>query len=460
MEVRILELCAAFFLLFPLLRPLFKALWGLNGLVILPVLALLLIIGIYPAYGFRPESLPLLAFAVFFNIVNFPAFLSLFSKIQNDDYRDRSLLFTVVCLLLFGFSSWIAWRFSPPLDFELDRAAETVSLRSRNGEESLYARIYRPSGGGAADDGAGAGGKKPLFLLIPPVAGSIPVIDRVGTELGRRGYTVLAYSRPGFDSPAVDDALREKRLSLPGQYRLANALLRSSKDAAANDNARALEEGRKDDILFLLEEIAQNTGLRDKLSVADTGRIFIAAWGAGGAAATSLAAQPGFGSGRVKGIAAIEAPVYSAYRGQAFEPLDEPGGNPVAGFFLTIADFFRGFVPRPVTGLESAPRPRLPALFIVSDRAQADREGRYKTVWEAAGKEADRVKSLPGAGPFDYSDSPLLYPVYSFLFRGVSSKDEAPDSRDAAEWPKLTAQMLADFAKSVTEGGAVSGQDW
>jgi hypothetical protein len=256
MEVLILEALAAVFLLLSVLRPVLKGLWALDGIVLLPVLALGIIIGIFPAYGFRPECIPLLVFAVFLNIVNFAGFCSLFTKVQNDDYRDKGLLFTVICLALFGFSVWIVWKYSPPMDFELNET-ETLVLEDRSRNEELWLRIYIPE---SAPDAL-----RPLVVLVPPAAGSVTVIDAVCAGLRDKGFTVLSYSRPGFDSPAVDGYGSQKRLVLSELYRLGNVLIRGLVNAAANEDGKVLEESRKKDIVFLLRELSQNKALCENI---------------------------------------------------------------------------------------------------------------------------------------------------------------------------------------------------
>jgi hypothetical protein len=431
MDLLILEACAALFLLLPMVRPVFKGLWNLNGIALLPLLALGLMIGLFPAYGFRPECLPLLFFAVYMSLLHSSAVGAIFSKLHNDDYRDQGPLAAMANFVLFGFAVWSALYFAPPLGdqfyyFGTVRLQntenrnflppQTITLHDRSRNAELWLRIFAPDAGdaGVAAANAEKPALRPLLTLIPPVAGSVQVTDAVCAALRDKGFTVLSYSRPGFDSPAVGEHGEIKRLSPPGLFRLASALLRGLDSAAASRNVVSLEDGRKRDIVFLLEELSQNQNLRDSLPGTDLDCVFFAGYGAGGAALTVLSAAPGFTEqyGRIKGIIAVESPIFS----------------------------------------DETSRPAIPLMFIVSGLVKEERGGRYGAILKTlkASRAPALVAALPGAGPFDYSDSPRWYPVYSFLFRGIKT-EEVPD---AAGFPVLTASLMANFAAFIMEQSA------
>jgi hypothetical protein len=445
MELLILEVCAAVFLFLPIIRPVFKALWSLDGLVLLPVLSLGILIGIFPVYGFRPECVPLLVFAFFFNILNFGPLVSIFSRLHNDDYRDRGLLYTAVNLAVFGFALWIALYYSPPSDMALYEETRTMLLRDRSRNEDLWLRVYVPKSAASPQT------LRPLLLLVPPAAGSVMVTDAVCAGLSEKGFTVLSYSRPGFDSPAIDGSGEYRRLVFPGLFRLGNALCRGLTDMRANADGRELEEGRRRDLEFLLVELVQNKTLQDMLSAADKSCVFLAGYGAGGAALVGLSSAPEFAArfSQVKGIIALESPLYSSIEGDPPPPVPPPTENPVLAFFRGTGAFFRGLVPRKVTGIGDVPRPEIPVMFIVSDRVIQERSGRYATIIKTlnSARSPVLIAALFGAGPFDYSDSPRLYPVYSFLFRGGKGGRVKP----AAEYPAITAGLIANFAAFIME---------
>ena len=69
-DLAILEILIAFFLFMPLCRPYVKTLVRIEGFVYFPLIALFCVIALFPAYGFRPECVPLLLFTVLHNILN------------------------------------------------------------------------------------------------------------------------------------------------------------------------------------------------------------------------------------------------------------------------------------------------------------------------------------------------------------------------------------------------------
>ena len=417
MELIIVESIAASFLLLPIARPLFKGLWHVNGLVLLPALSLALIIGILPAYGFRPECLPLFVLALIININNRTAFFSLFSRLKNDDYRDRGPAYTLSCLVLLGCALGVSLYFLPLPETTLDGGVETLSLYDTKRRETLWLRIYAPPG---FSPSAGAEAP-PLMILAPPAAGSVPVINAVCIGLAEKGFTVLSYSRPGFDSPAVEGNSGVKQPGVPALFRLAAALIRGYLTDQAGAAARALEEGRRADVEFLLTELSRNKILREKVAGSGGERIVLAGYGAAGAAFTALAGSREFAAAHsgVKAVIAIESPLFSG-----------PGGA------------------------NSLPRPEIPVLFIVSDKIRQERTGRYAAILSIARSSPAPVMiaALDGAGIFDHSDSPRLYPVYSFLFRGLETERE----RDASAFPAGTAALMANFAVHILESSPES----
>jgi hypothetical protein len=450
MELRILVFFAAFFLFLSIIRPLVRGLWKLDGLAACPLLAFGIMAGIFPAYGFRPECIPLLVFALFLIFANLPDLSALFYGLQSDSYRDRGLLFILTSGVVFACTLWVTLYFAPPVDMELFyESVETIQLQDSRRAAEFNVRIY-----GAGESSVSA--DRPLLILAPPVAGSLPVIDAVCSALGERGFTVITYSRPGFDSPAVDSSGMPVRLFLPGLYRLINALCRGLSDVAANAGGRDLEAGRRLDIEFLLRELTANKALRDKLSGTDKNCIFLAGYGAGGAALTVLAGRDDFAAAypQIRGIIAVESPLLSSLEGDA--PPPPPSDNPVSAFTRQAGDFAGNFIPKKITHIGTIPRPLLPILFILSDRVIQNRSGRYETILRTLGaaRNTALLAAVPGAGPFDYSDSPRYYPIYSTLFRGAVHRE------DQAAGPDITAALMTNFAALIlgaTRAGEASG---
>ena len=468
MELRILESLAALFLFLSIARPLIRGLWKLPGLTICPLLALGIIIGIFPAYGFRPECTPLLLFALFLVFVNLSDFLALFSSLQSDSYRDRGLLFTLCSAAVFAFAFWITINFAPPLDTELStEGIKTVFLMG--GE--IQVRIYQPEEAPKPekqpfetdmeslmpedlDRGFQTAFGHPLLVLLPPEAGSITVSDEVCIGLRDRGFTVLTYSRVNFDSPFIDPDGKPERLNFFSFLRLGNALTRGLSDTSANTDGRKQEETRKQDTIFLLRELSENKTLQDLLEDTDKNMTFLVGYGSAGAALTVLAGQDDFSAvyPQVRGIIAIEAPLFSSLEGDPPPPPLPPAPDPISTFFQQIGEYINSLMPKSITHITKTPSPGLPILFILSDRVISERSGRYETILKTleSSRNAALLAAVRGAGPFDYSASPKHYPIYSFLFRGAE-----PLEKDH-NWPLLTASLITNFAILVLENETVS----
>jgi hypothetical protein len=452
-ELRALELLIALFLLLPLIRPFFKGLWTIEGLAVLPLLALGAGVGIFPAYGTRPECIPLILCALVLNIANLPALGGVFGRLKNDDFRDRGIPGTAFCAALILAAMALAVRFAPPRNIAMIEA-RSATVRDEAREVELFLRVYEPP------PDASAAGKRPLMILIPPAAGSLPAVDRVCGELSRRGFTTLAYSRRGVDAPALRTNGKKRLLSPAKSLGLLRAIFQGTRWAGANALGRSLEEERKQDLAFLLSFLQSRGGL-GIVPEHDTDRslVFIAGYGAGGAAAAILAAEPGFAARypEVRGIVGLESPILSALAQEAPPKTSARRGQPgrLRSFLTDLGGKIAGLGPRRIREPDRIPRPEVPVLFILSDRALSPswrREQRYLSVLETCRRAAKpaALVMVPGAGPLDYSDAPEKYPLLSRLFPG----DAAPLwSRE--EYPGGTASLIANFGAALLGGGAL-----
>jgi hypothetical protein len=457
-ELRTLELLAALFLLLPLIRPFFKGLWAMDGLTVLPLLALGVGAGIFPAYGIRPECLPLLLYALVLNIANFHALGGVFGRLKNDDFRDRGIAGTGLLAALLIAVTALAVLFAPSPDAAMtDSGTRSATILDGERNVELFLRAYAPPPETPAAE------KRPLMILIPPATGSLLAVDRLCGELSRRGFTTLVCSRRGIDAPALQTDGKRRLLSPIGSLRRLRALFLGTRWVAANAIGRDLEEERKQDLAFLLSSLQnrRDPGLPGIVPEDATDRnvIFIAGYGAGGAAAALLAAEPGFAKRNpaVRGIIGVESPILSAL-----------GQNPAPGrapnrmqsgwlrFFLTDLEAkITGLGPKRLRGFGRIPQPEVPALFILSDRALSyswRRQERYLSVLETcrgAAKPAALVM-VPGAGPLDYSDVPEKYPLLSRLFPG-----EGAPLWNREDYPGGTASLMANFSAALTGSAAL-----
>ena len=454
MELIILECLAALFLFLSIVRPLVRGLWKLPGLTVCPLLALGILLGIFPAYGFRPECVPLLFFAIFLFIANLSDFLALFSSLQSDAYHDKGLLFTFGSAAAFVFSLWVTFQYAPPMHADLaTEGVKTIFLQG----DSLHIRVYGPpESGNGTEESAGLDAPdgetsapppppaRPLLILLPPVSSSFTITDDVCTALRDRGFTVLTYSRLNFDSPFVNRNGMPVRLSFPGVFRLGSAQIWGMRYIKANEKTRKLEETRKQDTLLLLRELAENRTLQNLLGGINRNIIFLAGYGEGGAALTSLAGEDSFTFGypEVRGVISIEAPLLSSLEGDPPPPPPPPAPDPFNRFFQLVQEFFEKVKPQKITHISEIPRPGFPVLYILSDRVISERGGRYETIIRtiSSSRNAALIAAIPGAGRFDYSASPEHYPLLSALFKGA---EQTGISRN---WPEVTASLITNFA--------------
>jgi hypothetical protein len=460
-ELRTLELLIALFLFLPLIRPFFKRLWTLDGLTALPLLALGIGVGIFPAYGIRPECFPLILYAIIMNIANFPALGAVLRQLKNDNFRDRGIIGSGVLLALLIAATASALCFAPSTDIAITGArSATVRDKVRNAE--LFLRVYAPE----LPPGAETAEKRPLMLLVPPAAGSLLTVDRLCGELSRRGFTTLAYSRRGIDAPALQTDGKRRLLSPIKSLQRLQALFQGTWWASANAIGRSLEAERRQDLAFLLSSLQNRAESESGRAIAallgantDSDVIFIAGYGAGGAAAVILSAEPDFAERNpaVRGIIGLESPILSAMA-QVPAPQPEPG-NGQTGWLRSFQAYLGGkiarLIPQKVRGVDRVPQPEVPALFILSDRALSSsrsREQRYLSVLETyrrAVKPAALVMAR-GAGPLDYSDVPEKYPLLSRLFPGTTAPLWTRE-----EYLTGTVSLIANFCAALLEGEAI-----
>ncbi|MDR0877215.1 MAG: hypothetical protein LBN21_04120 [Treponema sp.] len=413
-EIWISELVVVFFLFISLVRPFFKGLWRLEGLTWLPFLAFALTVALFPAYGFRPECIPLLIFGFLLNLVNIPAMMSSVFSRPNDDFRDRSLVFTVPALALLAASAIIAFIYAPLVPTGLSAAAvKTVKLHNEAQNTGYSLRIYEPV---PVENLPPVGSDlRPLLLVIPPDSGQISAVDRICAGLRDRGFTVISYSRKGAFSA----------------YRSWRVFRAAHKTNKANEWGRVLETARREDLEYLLPQIRQN---RDNSGaplvsggsalVTGTDSLIIAGYGAGGSAAVYLADSPDFAGryGYVKGVIAVESGFYSSYRpGERKKtPLPE-SAKWFTRFMAAAAGWFGSFVPLKVDGINRLPSPAVPVLYL---------------------------NASEGAGPLDFTDYPATHPVYHVLF---PSREKLRQNKNRLSGTERIADTVDRFTIMVTD---------
>jgi hypothetical protein len=410
-EIWIPELLVCFFLLLALIQPHLRKLWASKGIVWLPLPAFFIAIGLFPAYGFRPEALPLVVLSIVITIIRLPHILSTLGKA--DGYTEGRIFFSLSGIVLLCAALTLILVFSPVETPAPASRVYTFSAKDGAGRDYFF-RVYRDQQDQNEKPGA-CGEKGPLLVLIPPLYGSVGVLEKLCGELARRDFTVLTYSRRGFDAPALDAEGKTYGVSPAEWFRRWRAFLSGVKIFRDNERGRLLENERKDDVLFVLSQAFLNPRLDEGLSLFDTaGRdsVFLGAYDAGASALIMLSGDRDFVRSRpfIKGIIAIEPPL---------------------------------------SGPAAVPKPGYPLLVVASDRALDDPPARqYDAVrlcLQTSGQPAI-LAALDGAGPLDYSDFPLKYPLISAFFPG--RRREAFKPREAAGG---TAAIIARFAFRVLE---------
>jgi hypothetical protein len=381
--------------------------------------------------------------------------------LKNDDIYERRPVFTGIALGLLFAVSGTAFYFSPSPDIILNSQEISTGLIQDEGREGeFFLRVYK-----SGEPRVPEAGRRPLMLLIPPVAGSVMLVDGICRALAERGFTVMTYSRRGFDSPAVDGTGKRRGISPVKNFRLLRAITRGRRSAAANAIGRMLEEERGKDIEFLLSSIRKNGTVRDLiLSDTDLECIFLTGYGAGGAALTVLSGSPEFvkNNPAVKGIIAVEGPLLSALRGAPRKTTRAAeDSNWIRLLWTDLTNRIAGLGPQKITGMADLPRPGIPILFILSGQVLNSRyrDERYGTIlgsFRAAPAPAFLV-AVPGAGPADYSDGPEKYPFLRVFFR-----DEGEPVWQNKEFIPGTASLMANFAAILPEPEPepAGGESW
>lgn len=475
-EIWVPELIIAVFLVLYLIRPFCKGLWPVEGLVWLPLLSLAITIGIFPAYGFRSECIPLLFFELVLNIVNIPSLISSAVSVPNEDFRDRGPVFALPALVLLGGALLVMFAFSPKIPPGLAAGVEIRKIRDEARNRDYILRIYADDA--VNSDDAVNGGIQPVLFLIPPEAGSIPAVDLICAGLRDRGFVVITYSRPGFDFPAIDENGRQRLVSPVKMRNYWRAFRAGTKLKKANDQGKILEAERLSDIEFLLPRIL---ALADSAATGNASQgsarqgnpgetpLFLVGYGAGGSALIMLAGSAGFSvrNANVKGIAAVESRLWSVFRSDPPVLSVVSAGAPWHKRFRTGAEnWFAGLKTRRITGLEPLPRPGIPLLCLVSDRALAPvggvsgkvggntEENPYRALLETLRRSGRTNTALApaaaavieGAGPLDYYAYPLSHPVYSFFFPGLKQ-----DARKSTNPVEDTISVICNFAVMLLE---------
>ena len=438
-EIWIPEALAVIFLVLPLLRPFIKGLWSLDGLVWLPFVALGILVGIFPAYGFRPEVIPVLVFAVFFNLSNLLAFIKSKMGQSSDASHGIGPFRAVVAMVLLAVVAVPMFVFAPRVYARHEREAEPARIltvpRDFFGHEYIL-RIYGP-----------VQPNRPIIFIVPPEIGSAASVELICENLQDKGFTVVTYLRKDYDTVFIDENGR-RHVSPARLLRYWHTFRRAADLASANQRGQTLEAARRSDLEFLLPRLPALLGVagHDELPP-----ILFVGYGAGGSALAYMAGEGGLldRHSDALGVIAIGSRLWSSYLGEprVIEPLTDTGMIP--RMRTNIANWYQGIRPQRVSRTGPLPEAGLPVLYLVSGRALGTgrRQLAYQAVFDALRSSYGPVAlaTIESAGPLDYQDFPLTQPMLSFFLSGLRGAERSEDPIGD------TAGIIGNFASHLLE---------
>lgn len=395
-ELIIVELICVFFLGLYVLKPLFNGLNRLTGLVYLVPVALGILICSMAVYEFRPEMLPLVAFALVLTISAFT--------------QRRHTIRMPVIILLFLISTALVFYFKPSKTI----TRSNVSTALLEGTELKF-RLYQ-----AHDPNT------PLLILFP---GSLNSVDALAAQAQKRGFAVFSCTVSA-------------KKSIGTIFRRVYATLWGHRSYKANNSGRLVEEEWRDYISKAL------LYLKDKALLDDT--FFIAGYGTAGSAAISLFGEPAAKEQypELKGIIAIESHLWSSYQTEerALYTTAFDTGLIQVGWYSIVNRFIKLLPPKLV--LAPINPSETPVLFLTAGKIRVNSRP-YQALIEYARSASSPIVAVPGAGILDYSDYPARYPIISALFFGGFKTLWKRD-----DFVIGTVTLIANFASQWTQAGS------
>jgi len=400
-----------------LARPFFKSIRDVTGIILFPILALCLIIFGYYVYGFRPELVPLGLFIFIFAIIRIPKLVSLLQRLRIDEDKKPSQVVFILGFLFLIISGIIAVRFSPSSEYLVKNKTGdefvTAIWNDASGENEYFIRIYH----GSAEKTRGT------ILVIPPLSGSVNVVNSVCENFQSQGFSVITFSQPGLDMPAYDVLNKPVVPSIQKTTAYLLSFLAGLKYKTPNEYGRALERAR----LQAIEAVINHGEYAEPL--------YLVGYGSGGAAAVTYTTQ--HTDGPVAGLINIEGPLFSVLEFTEHE-------ETVSG----IQGLLQKITPRSVSHIGTVPVLHKPLLIMVSDIVTdpKQRDRRYASLVQTMHQAESPVvlAALTGAGPFDYSDVTIQYPVYSALMRGRGNR-----VRSLGYYMESTTAIIHNFICSI-----------
>jgi hypothetical protein len=433
-DLRVLEILVCCLLFPPLVSPFVKTLRRVDGLNWLFPLTLLIVIAIFPAYGFRPECIPLFLCALSANIVRLVSYIRETRSSPDGTFNRRKPNPLRLLLLLFLFlSTAAALYFSPSQNTALIKdGVRTATLFDEARQTVFLARIY------------GEGGIKPkgIMVVIPPLSDSFNTVDKICAAISGNGFITAVFMPKNhtFAETAAETAERAWTMTAGTVFE------------GANHTGRLWEESRSADIRFIFANLDGVLGT-DAAGNAEVPPIFALGYGAGGAALVYAASDPTFVEEypALSGIITVESRLWSLFfHKDAAPPVFSADDSWFRKTRLRVTETVKNIFPHRLNGVSPAPRLLKPALFLTEygiTRGNS-RDGMYAALLKTLHASDAPVLLLAARGVqvFDYTDYPAVQPLYSALAGGAGARFTGRNERVID-----TARLVADFAAGVLE---------
>ncbi|MDR0526213.1 MAG: hypothetical protein LBG79_00125 [Spirochaetaceae bacterium] len=405
-DLFIIELIIAIFLFLPLCKPYIKAFRKVEGFLLLPPLAFICLIALFPAYGFRPECIPLLIYTAVYNILNANVLSASMAKLSYSEDTERGPLYFLVMFFLLIAVEFIALRFLPITQTDTLVNTQSVNVSDPLNNNKYYIRIY---------DKNLKTSSKPLLIVVPPVLGSNAIVDTLCETLAGDGGMVLCFSRKDFDIPAVNEEARTDFPHVSVLRKSFLSIISGTENKKANIAGRFFESERIKDIEFIVP-------FAIKKYMPDSVRI--AAFGAGGSALVLLCNNEEFNKYGIESAVIIESKLYSLLETrQADTVYNKTKGGVITNFINSVLVWVNEHREKPLEPVNETPSPLFPLEVITADTLQDENTGSNRALLAFVRKNKQvKLNVVPGTGPADFCDAPLKYPFITALLRGQTER--------------------------------------
>ncbi|MDR0784970.1 MAG: hypothetical protein LBE74_03685 [Treponema sp.] len=429
LELQFLEILIFFLLIIPIVRVFIYARRPLNGLVWTPPIALVVNIAVFPAYGFHFECALLLLCNIIFNIVNLRVVLN-----KSALFYKPNIIHIVLAILVLSTTA-LAVYFSP-IQGEASVSFTTKTFFDKDEQRVFTVRLYPEN---VSIDRSGCKG---VVVVAPPFE-SIDAVNRIcaalASTLASQGFLVVA--------------LAPRSTTIIERIAFLQARLWGTSSERANKLGKRFEGEKKNDVLFLLSRL-------ESLLHGQDVPVFLLGYDASGSAVYFLAAEDETVENyRIKGAVAVESRFWSLYYRK--EPTVEIPEGFSRRLMFNIRAGLAALKPKKVNHIETASAPKVPFLFLTSDRIvnTAFRDKQYAATLKllhfsvTADGAVDNNAILlarEGAGPFDYMDYPETHPLFSSLNSGATRPVNGPEWRKKSV--SATVAVIAEFIESALAG--------